>query len=203
MRTMRCLFETYVLRGTAALVLLGACMDGASRLPTQPSFDVADNPTPSPSAIVIRRDGIPVRIITVDPVAGLMAIHGPTDDLPVCNNLTTRDTVDGQQINTPSDVQGIRLLLQAADTHVSIYAGTDISQVFPFVQSQFCAFIANTPTLYEGVVGYHVNLGSSMTSFRWEGDIVSDADGSTHHYVERQDVVSTSSGNVPSYIRIQ
>lgn len=191
----------------SAVVLLGvmaaACSDRSAptAVPDRhlPSFDFADNPS-SPAPIIIRRDGILVRIITVDTARGIMAIHGPIDN-PVCNNVTTRDTVDGQQILTPSDAQGIRLLLQATDTHVEVYAGTDISQVFPFVQSNFCAFVASTPTLYEGLVSYHVNLGSAMTSFRWEGDVTRTSDGVPFHYVENQDVVA---GNTTSsFIRLQ
>jgi hypothetical protein len=165
--------------------------------------DFANNPS-SPSPIIIRRDGLLIRVITVDAAQGLMAIHGPIDN-PVCNNLTTRDTVDGQQISTPSDAQGIRLLLQATDTHVEIYAGTDISPVFPFVQSRFCAFVASTPTLYEGTARYSVNLGSAMASFRWEGDVTRTSDGAAFHYVERQDVVSPGSGTsntTSSFIRL-
>jgi hypothetical protein len=190
----------------ASLVLLtgvASCVD--KPLPSEPrqspaiAFDFADNPS-SPSPIIIRRDGLLIRVITVDAAQGLMAIHGPIDN-PVCNNTTTRDPVDAQQISTPSDAQGIRLLIQATDTHVEIYAGTDISPVFPFVQATFCAFVASTPTLYEGTVRYSVNLGSSMTSFRWEGDVTRTSDGAAFHYVERQDVVN---GNTTSsFIRLQ
>jgi hypothetical protein len=195
----------------ASLVLLAgvaSCVD--KPLPSEPrqspaiANDFADNPS-SPSPIIIRRDGLLIRVITVDAEQGIMAIHGPIDD-PLCSNTTTRDTVDGQQISTPSDAQGIRLLLQATDTHVEIYAGTDISPVFPFVQSTFCAFVASTPTLYEGTVRYSVNLGSSMASFRWEGDVTRTSDGAAFHYVERQDVVSPGSGNsntTSSFIRLQ
>jgi hypothetical protein len=186
---------------------LTACSDQptatAALAPRQVSFDFADNPS-SPAPIVIRRDGILVRVITTDAVQGIMAIHGPIDD-PLCNDLTTRDTVDGQQILTPSDAQGIRLLLTATDMHVEVYAGTDISQVFPFVASKFCTFVASTPTLYKGLTHYTVNLGSSMTSFRWEGDATRTADGAPFHYVENQDVVDPSSGSgktTSSFIRI-
>lgn len=155
----------------------------------EPRFDFADNPS-SPSPIIIRRDGVAVRVITVDATQNLMAIHGPVDDLPVCSNASTRDLVDGQQIRTPSDVQGIRLLLQASDTHVAIYNGIDLSAVFPFDAVKFCAFVANTPKAYEGIVAYHVNLGSSMASFRWGGDVTRASDGALFHYVENQDVVA-------------
>ena len=190
----------------ASLVLLAgvvSCVDKS--LPSEPrqnpaiAFDFADNPS-SPSPIIIRRDGLLLRVITVDATQGIMAIHGPNDN-PVCNNTTTRDPVDAQQISTPSDAQGIRLLIQATDSHVEIYAGTDISPVFPFVQSTFCAFVASTPTLYEGTARYSVNLGSAMASFRWEGDVTRTSDGAAFHYVERQDVVN---GNTTSsFIRLQ
>jgi len=184
------------LRPTAlCLVALGlvACSDGMPTSQTdRPDADFADNPS-SPSPIIIRRDGILVRIITTDAARNLMAIHGPVDVSP-CTNLTTRDTVDGQQINTPADAQAFRLLLQATSTHVEIYQGTDISQVFPFVAANFCAFVANTPTLYEGLVQYHVNLGSSMASFRWEGDVTRTSDGAPFHYVEHQNVVTNANG---------
>jgi hypothetical protein len=192
----------------AAIVAM-ACADSRSTThvtaPSTPSFDFADSPG-DPSPIIVRVDGIPVRVITTDVSQNVMAIHGPVDNLPVCNNLTTRDLVDGQQVKTPSDAQGIRLLLKAADTHVEIYSGTDISPVFPFVASRFCDFIAVTPKLYEGIVAYDVNLGSSMTSFRWQGDVTRLADGAILHYVERQDVVTNPSGNsatTSSYIRLQ
>lgn len=168
-----------------------------------PAFDFADNPS-NPSPIIIRRDGILVRVITVDAASNLMAIHGPVDVSP-CTNVTTRDTVDGQQISTPSDAQAFRLLLQAKNTHVEIYEGTDISQVFPFVASTFCAFVASTPTLYSGLVQYHVNLGSSMASFRWEGDVTRTSDGAVFHYVELQNTVSNPNGSSSSTssIRLQ
>jgi hypothetical protein len=175
-------------------------MPTATRAPRALRADFADNPS-SPSMIVIRRDGIPVRVITTDTTQGLMAIHGPVD-VPVCTNATTRDSVDGQQILTPSDAQGIRLLLQASQTHVEIYNGINLAAVFPFVASSFCNFVATTPKAYEGIVAYHVNLGSSMTSFRWEGDVTRVSDGATFHYVENQDVVATGK-TTSSYIRIQ
>jgi hypothetical protein len=179
-------------------------MPTAARATRALRADFADNPS-SPSIIVIRRDGIPVRVITVDATQGLMAIHGPVD-VPVCTNATTRDSVDGQQILTPSDAQGIRLLLTASNTHVEIYNGINLAAVFPFVASSFCTFVATTPQAYNGIVAYHVNLGSSMTSFRWQGDVTRLADGASLHYVERQDVVATPSGGgktTSSYIRIQ
>src|SRR5262249_33629159 len=145
-----------------AAVSLTSCSEGP--LPTgmtnagdRPRFDFADNPS-NPSVIVIRRDGVPIRVITTDARQDLMAIHGPVDGLAVCSNATTRDPVDAQQILTPSDVQGIRLLLQASDTHVEIYQGINLAAVFPFVASSFCPFVANTPKAYEGIVAYHVNL---------------------------------------------
>jgi len=190
----------------ATLVFLAgvvSCVDNP--LPSEPrqspaiALDFANNPS-SPSPIILRRDGLLLRVITVDATQGIMAIHGPIDN-PVCNNTTTRDPVDAQQISTPSDAQGIRLLIQATDTHVEIYAGTDISPVFPFVQSTFCAFVASTPTLYQGTARYSVNLGSAMTSFRWEGDVTRTSDGAAFHYVERQDVAN---GNATSsFIRLE
>lgn len=185
------------------LIFLGGCTDGPSTVKENPAFDFADNPS-SPSPIIIRRDNILVRIISVDAATNLMAIHGPTDVSP-CNDLTTRDTVDGQRINTPSDAQGFRLLLQAKDTHVEIYDAGYFSQVFPFVASTFCSFVASTPPLYSGLVQYHVNLGSSMTSFRWEGDVTRTSDGAAFHYVETQDVVSNAAGShsTSSSIRLQ
>jgi hypothetical protein len=199
-----------VLPALGALALAAACSEQTTAIPTRTAtgtaaFDFADNPS-SPSPIIIRRDGVAVRVITVDAAAGLMAIHGPVDDLPVCTNGTTRDLVDGQQINTPSDAQGIRLLLIGTDTHVAIYAGTDISQVFPFDASKFCAFIAATPKLHEGIVNYSVNLGSSMASFRWEGNVTRAADGALFHYVENQNVVDPSNGSsksTSSFIRLE
>ena len=175
--------------------VLAACSNGGptAALLDHPTFDFADNPS-SPSPIIIRRDGILVRVITVDASRNLMAIHGPVDVSP-CDNLTTRDIVDGQRINTPADAQAFRLLLQATGTHVEIYEGTDISPVFPFVASTFCAFVANTPTLFTGLARYQVNLGSAMASFRWEGDLTRTTDGAAFHYVERQDLVTNANGS--------
>lgn len=191
----------------ALLAGVASCVDNplpseARQATSAMASDFADNPS-SPSPIIIRRDGLLLRVITTDAAQGIMAIHGPIDN-PVCNNTTTRDPVDAQQISTPSDAQGIRLLIQATDTHVEIYAGTDISPVFPFVQATFCAFVASTPTLYQGTARYSVNLGSAMASFRWEGDVTRTSDGAAFHYVERQDVVSTGSGksNTISFIRL-
>jgi hypothetical protein len=187
--------------------MVSAPLGCSERAPTaagaadHPAFDFADNPS-TPSPIIIRRDGILVRVITSDAASNVMAIHGPVDVSP-CTNLTTRDTVDGQQISTPSDAQAFRLLLQAKNTHVEIYEGTDISQVFPFVASTFCAFVANTPTLYTGLVQYHVNLGSSMASFRWEGDVTRTSDGALFHYVELQNVVTNSNGSPSTTSSIQ
>ena len=194
------------------LMLAGALAAGCAErsVPTAgggggPTYDFANNPS-SPSPIIIRRDGVAVRVITTDATQNLMAIHGPVDNLPVCTNASTRDLVDGQQIRTPSDVQGIRLLLQASDTHVEIYNGIDLSAVFPFDAAKFCAFVAKTPRAYEGIVAYHVNLGSSMASFRWEGDVTRVSDGAPFHYVERQDVVSapgtSTSKTTSSFIRL-
>jgi hypothetical protein len=177
----------------ATLALVACSGDRPTAPVPQPSFDFADNPS-SPSIIIIRRDGILVRIITTDVAHNLMAIHGPVDVSP-CTNLTTRDTVDGQRVNTPADAQAFRLLLMATDTHVEIYNGTDISQVFPFDATRFCSFVASTPTLYQGLVQYHVDLGSAMASFRWEGDVTRTSDGAPFHYVERQNIVTNANGS--------
>jgi len=190
----------------ATLVAVGCSEDTgpASRsAAANPAFDFADNPS-TPSVIIIRRDSVPVRVITLDLAQGLMAIHGPVDN-PICSNATTKDFVDGQRINTPSDVQGFRLLLQASDTHVEVYNSVDISAVFPFVASKFCAFVASTPKVYEGNVEYHVNLGSSMASFRWGGDVTRVADGAPFHYTDVQDAIFTPDGTsktTSSYIRL-
>jgi hypothetical protein len=150
--------------------------------------DFAENPS-SPSPIIVRVDGLPVRVISTDAARGLLAIHGPVSNLPVCTDASTRDPVDIQVIRTPSDVEGIVLLIRAADTHVTIYAGVDISALFPFAAARFCPFVQNTPKLYEGIVQYTVNLGSSSTSFRWEGRVTRVSDGAAFHYVEDQHTV--------------
>ena len=187
------------------LVAVAGCTEGPTAQPSAVSPDFADNPS-SPSPIIIRRDNILVRIISVDQDRNLMAIHGPVDVSP-CNNTTTKDAgIDGQRINTPSDAQGFRLLLQSKNTHVEIYQGTATSPVFPFDQARFCAFVANTVPLYSGdEVQYHVNLGSSMASFRWEGSVTRTSDGASLHYVENQDVVTNANGsnNTQSSIRVQ
>jgi hypothetical protein len=174
----------------AVLISLGACSADqrtapSLSAPSSPKADFTNNLTQH-SPIIVRVAGVEVRVITVDADRGVLAIHGPVDNLPTCTNASTRDSVDGQSVRTPSDVQGSRLLLKAADTHVAIYAGTDISQVFPFDPAKFCPFIQNTPPLYEGIVKYSVNLGSASTSFRWEGDVTRSSDGLVFHYVEDQ-----------------
>jgi len=193
--------KTVLCLGTLGLV---ACSNDLTPWnANRPEYDFANNPS-SPSPIIIRRDGILVRVITTDAASNLTAIHGPVDVSP-CTDLTTRDTVDGQRINTPADAQAFRLLLQATSTHVEIYQGTDISQLFPFVASRFCAFVANTPTLYAGLAQYHVNLGSAMASFRWEGDVTRTSDGAPFHYVENQSVVTNANGSntTSSFINLQ
>jgi len=196
-----------------AATLLAALLSGCgepqatpSTFPTTPAFDFADNPS-SPSPIIVRIDGVPIRVITVDASAGLLAIHGPVSNLAVCTNASTRDPVDLQGIRTPSDVQGTELLLRATDTHVTIYAGIDISQLFPFDASKFCPFIQNTPKLYEGVVQYTVNLGDASAAFRWEGPVTRVSDGALFHYAEDQQTVfqqgTGNSKSVVSAIRLQ
>jgi hypothetical protein len=174
-----------------AAALVAGCDGGLPSSPATtsgPRFDFADNPS-SPSPIIVRRDGLPVRVITTDVARGLLAIHGPVSNLPVCTNASTRDPVDIQVVRTPSDVEGTVLLIRASDTHVSIYAGVDISALFPFDASKFCPFVENTPKLYEGIVQYTVNIGNASTSFRWEGQVTRVSDGAAFHYVEDQNAV--------------
>jgi hypothetical protein len=182
------------------LVACDKPLGGGSDRVDAPRFDFTNNPgTHSP--IIVRVAGVEVRVITVDAVRQLLAIHGPVDNLPVCTNASTRDSVDGQQVNTPSQVGQSILLLRAADTHVAIYGGTDISALFPFNPAEFCPFIENTPKLYEGTVQYTVNLNNASADFRWEGDVVRDADGAPFHYVELEHSVfqaGSQAGNAPS-----
>jgi hypothetical protein len=176
--------------GTAALLaaaLIAGC-EGGQPLLAGTRFDFADNPS-SPSPIIVRVDGLPVRVITTDAARGLLAIHGPVSNLPVCTNASTRDPVDIQVVRTPSDVEGTALLIRASDTHVTIYAGVDISALFPFDPSKFCPFIETTPKLYEGIVQYTVNIGNASASFRWEGQVTRVSDGAAFHYVEDQNSV--------------
>jgi hypothetical protein len=181
-------------RSSTAFLLAAAfcagCEGGQPSSPatTGPRFDFADNPS-SPSPIIVRVDGLPVRVISTDAARGLLAIHGPVSNLPVCTNASTRDPVDIQVIRTPSDVEGTVLLIRASDTHVTIYAGVDISALFPFDPSKFCPFVENTPKLYEGIVQYTVNIGNAATSFRWEGRVTRVSDGAAFHYVEDQNAV--------------
>ena len=172
---------------------------GSDRL-NAPRFDFTNN-LGTHSPIIVRVAGVEVRVITVDAARGLLAIHGPVDDLPVCTNASTRDSVDGQLVRTPSDVQQSILLLRATETHVAIYGGTDISALFPFDPTKFCPFIASTPKLYEGVVQYTVDLNNVSADFRWEGDVTRDADGALFHYVELEHTVfqpGSQAGNAPS-----
>jgi hypothetical protein len=188
--------------GTVSL-LAAALMAGCGEsqpITGDPQFDFADNPS-SPSPIIVRIDGLPIRVISVDAARHLLASHGPVSNLPVCTNASTRDPVDIQVIRTPSDAQGTELLIRASDTHVTIYAGVDISQLFPFDPNNFCPFIENTPKLYEGVVHYTVNIGNASASFRWEGPVTRTSDGAAFHYVEDQhDVFQQGSGTTKSVV---
>ena len=59
-------------------------------------FDFANNPS-SPSPIIIRRDGVAVRVITTDATLNLMAIHGPVDDLGEAVGVVEIEVTDGMR----------------------------------------------------------------------------------------------------------
>jgi hypothetical protein len=183
-------------------ILLGGCSPAepaTSAVRSQPAFDFADNPS-DPSPIIVNNDNLAIRIISADASQGLIAIHGPVAGLTVCTNANTRDIVDLHGVITPSTSNGNEIVIRSKDTHVTIYAGTDISPLFPFVPATYCAFIQNTTPLYQGVVQYTANLKDSGSDFRWEGDITRVADGVSFHYVEQQHTVTQ--GNSKSSINL-
>jgi hypothetical protein len=178
------------------LALLGCAGDGA---PTRPeagsaAFNFTNGPT-SPGMFIIRIANAGSRVISTDPVRGLLSIHGKVKDLAECTNASTRVPVDIQIVATPSDAQDIALLLGALDNDVAIYDQGDPDDLNPFDPDKFCPFINTVVPVYEGVVHYRLHInGQGSLNFEWEGFVTRVSDGATFHYVERQHFVSQGDG---------
>jgi len=176
--------------------LLMGCADRAS-LPLgadTPRYNFTNGPG-SPGPNIVRIENAGSRVITTDPVTGLLAIHGKIKNLTACTNASTRVPVDIQIVRTPSDAQGLALLLTAQDNDVAIFDQGNIGDLSPFDPVKFCAFINTVAPIYEGVVHYdlHIN-GQGSQDFAWEGAVTRLSDGVAVPYVERQHFVATGTG---------
>jgi hypothetical protein len=176
--------------------ILGGCID---REPTSPqpgstAFNFTNGP-PSPGPFIVRIPNSGSRVITTDPSTGLLAIHGTVKNLSECTDASTRVPVDIQIVRTPSEAQGIALLLTAHANNVAIYNQGDPGQLNPFDPDKFCGFISTVVPVYEGVVHYRLHQnGQGSLNFQWEGFVTRVSDGATLHYVERQHFVATGEG---------
>jgi hypothetical protein len=190
------------------VALLAAC--GGDRAPAprddRSTMDFTNGPL-SPGPNIVRIPNAGSRVITTDPAAGLLAIHGTVKDVATCSDASTRVPVDIQIVRTPSDAQNIALLLTATENQVAIYDEGDVGDVSPFDPAKFCPFIANVTPVYEGVVHYRLHInGQGSLDFQWEGTLTRLSDGTTVHYVERQHFVANGDGTgswVVETIRIQ
>ncbi len=170
-----------------------------------PSFNFTNGP-PSPGPFIVRIANAGSRVITTDPAKGLLAIHGQVLGLADCTDASTRVPVDIQIVQTPSDAQGLALLLTGDDNHVAIYEGTDVSQLVPFDPAKFCPFITGHVPLYTGQVEYQLHInGPGSFLFKWQGFVERVADGATFHYVEHQYTVPSPNGTLHTIedIRLQ
>jgi len=172
-----------------ALAVLGCGRgDGSATVPapTDPVAIFTDGP-PSPGPIIIRIANAGSRVITTDPVDGLLAIHGEVSGLTECTDASTRVPVDIQIVRTPAEAQAINLLLEGHDNVVAIYDHGDPADLFPFDADKFCAFIDENVPVYEGRVFYRLNQGGGGNLlFFWEGSLTRTADAAPVHYVEQQ-----------------
>ena len=186
------------LRSRAARFLAAAIVVALFHSPTSPPITGPSsaeanftNGPPSPGPNIVRIDNSLSRVISLDPEAGVFAIHGRVSGLTECTNTSTRVPVDIQIVRTPSDAQNLAFLLTGIDNEVAIYSGTDISQVSPFDPEKFCPFIANTTPLYTGTVEYRLHQnGQGSLLFQWVGEVTRTSDGARFHYVELQYAVA-------------
>jgi hypothetical protein len=187
-----------------SVATLIACTDRRP-VPSDVAFNFTNGPA-SPGPYIVRIENSGSRVITSDPSSGLFAVHGRIRDLAECTNASTRVPVDIQIVRTPSDAQGMALLLAAQENDVAIYDEGDISEVSPFDPAKFCAFIATVEPAYQGVVKYRLHInGQASQHFQWEGELTS-SDGDTVHYVENQHFVASGNDEgrwVTEEIRIQ
>lgn len=175
--------------GGICTIALFACEPADLATPADtvsPAMNFTNGP-PSPGPFIVRIAGAGSRVITTDLEDGLLAIHGQVTGLTECTNASTRVQVDIQIVRTPSDAQAINLLLKGRDNQVSIYNGTDVSDLSPFDADRFCAFIANNTPVYQGLVKYRLSQnGQGNLLFFWEGFVTATDGGAESHYVERQ-----------------
>lgn len=201
-----------LLKSLPTVAVLGAILGGCTdREPTSPqpgstAFNFTNGP-PSPGPFIVRIPNSGSRVITTDPSTGLLAIHGTVKNLSECTDASTRVAVDIQIVRTPSEAQGIALLLTAHANNVAIYNQGDPGQLNPFDPDKFCGFISTVVPVYEGVVHYRLHQnGQGSLNFQWEGFVTRVSDGATFHYVERQHFVATGEGTgtwVTEEIRLQ
>lgn len=184
---------------TRGAVMLAAMAVLACDAPTgspRPSLDFTNGP-PSPNPAIVRFANATSRVITSDPAQGLIAIHGKVSGLTECTNASTRVPVHIQIVSTPSDVQGLALLLRGTDNDVAIYDQGDISDLTPFDPAKFCAFISETTPVYAGQVQYRLRInGQGNLLFQWQGFVSRTSDGASLHYVEQQYAVPRPDGTV-------
>jgi hypothetical protein len=210
---MQLLLQATVLPLGFALVAGAGCGgDPAGTSPTDggtetPSFNFTNGP-PSPGPNIVRTADAGTRVISADLANNLLAIHGTVSGLSECTDASTRVPADIQIVNTPSDAQGINLLLKGVGNDVAIYEGTDFSQLFPFDPVKFCGFITERVPLYTGQVQYQLHInGQGNLRFQWQGFVQRVADGARFHYVEIQFADLTPNGNSASHdigtIRLQ
>lgn len=187
------------------IVAAGLVGCAAADAPTAPapqarSFNFTNGPA-SPGTIIVRIEGLGSRVISTDPEAGLLAIHGKVRDLPICDNASTRVPVDLQLVQTPSDAQAMALLITAKENDVAIYDPPD-EQLADLVVAlldvnALCAFIAANKPVYEGTVQYRLHInGQTSFHFQWLGFLERVADGARFHYVENQHVVANGDGTL-------
>jgi hypothetical protein len=177
-------------------ILIGGCTGDRATRPDNESaaFNFTNGPT-SPGMFIVRIANAGSRVISTDPVRGLLAIHGTVKDLAECTNASTRVPVDIQIVATPSDAQNIALLLGALDNDVAIYDQGDPGDLNPFDPAKFCPFISTVAPIYDGVVHYRLHInGQGSLNFEWEGFVTRVGDGATFPYVERQHFVSRGDG---------
>lgn len=208
MRTSRTFFESLRIVAVVASVTFLGCTDRqpTSPYPQGPVFNFTNGPS-SPGPFIVRIHNSLSRVITTDPDAGLFAIHGTVRNLSECTDASTRVPVDIQIVRTPSEAQGVALLLTAAENSVAIYDQGDPGDLNPFDPNKFCPFINTVAPVYEGVVHYRLHQnGQGSLNFQWEGFLTRVSDGAIFHYVERQHFVATGEGTgkwITEEIRLQ
>ena len=182
--------------GAAMLAAMSLLACDALPVSPRPSLDFTNGP-PSPNPVIVRFANATSRVITSDPAQGLIAIHGKVSGLTECTDASTKVPVHIQLVRTPSDVQGLALLLRGTDNDVTIYDHGDISDLTPFDPDKFCPFISETTPVYAGQVQYRLRInGDGNLLFQWQGFVSRTSDGATLHYEEQQYAVPRPGGTV-------